>query len=69
MKPTILLVVLTSCLLASCKKTHTCSCFDPGGVFKTYEIKDTRKNAVQKCTDYSSEYQTTPWSETACSLN
>jgi hypothetical protein len=69
MKTKILLTILTVCSLTSCKKDYTCSCSDPGGVFQTYKIKDTRKKAIQKCSDYSKEYQTIEWSETACSLN
>jgi hypothetical protein len=55
-------------MLTSCKKDYTCSCFNPSGVFKTYNIKDTKKKATQKCDDYSKEFQTVPWSETGCSL-
>jgi len=69
MKTKILFAVIMSCMVTACKKTYTCSCTNPGGVFKTYEIKDTKKKAEQKCSDYSKEYQTIPFSETGCSLN
>jgi hypothetical protein len=69
MKAKILLAIITACVLTGCKKTYTCSCFNPGGVFQTHEIKDTQKNAEQKCEEYSKSYQTVPWSETACTLD
>ncbi len=69
MKSKILLTILVVCLLTSCKKDYTCSCSNPGGVFQTYKIKDTKKKAIQKCSDYSKEYQTMEWSETGCFLN
>ena len=68
MKTKFLILTLCVLMLASCKKDYTCSCFNPSGVFKTYNIKDTKEKATQKCADYSKEYQTVPWSETGCSL-
>ena len=68
MKAKISLTVLVVLMLTSCKKNYTCNCFNPSGVFKTYEIKDTKKKATEKCNDYSKGYQTEPWSETGCSL-
>lgn len=60
--------IITIAFLTSCKKNYSCDCFNPGGVFKTYEIKDTKKNATEKCKDYSKEYQTISFSETDCSI-
>lgn len=60
-----LLVILA---LSNCKKNYTCECFGPGGVLKTYDIKDTKKKAKKKCLEYSAEYQDVPWSETGCLL-
>lgn len=68
MKTKTLLTMLTAFTLTSCKKEYTCSCFNPTGVIKTYTIKDTKKKATQKCSDYSKEYQTIAWSETGCFL-
>jgi hypothetical protein len=68
MKIKILSLILTATFFTACKKNYTCTCFNPSGVFKTYNIKDTKKKATQKCADYSKEYQTIPWSETGCSL-
>jgi hypothetical protein len=69
MKAKITLIILTAIVLTACKKTYTCTCSNPGGVFKIYEIKDTRKKATEECNDYSKEYQTIPWSESGCSLD
>lgn len=69
MKPMILLAISTIFILSSCKKDYTCNCFNPGGVFQKFNIKDTRRKATQRCNAYSKEYQTTSWSEVGCSLN
>lgn len=67
MKKTILfLIVLISTLFTNCKKEYVCECFNPGGVFQTYSIKDTKKKAAKKCADYSKQYQGVAWSETGC---
>ncbi len=63
---TVIVIGLTSVMLISCKKEYVCECFNPGGVFKTYTIKDTKKKANAKCNDYSKEYQNVPFSETGC---
>jgi hypothetical protein len=63
---TVIVIALTSVLLIRCKKEYACECFNPGGVFKTYTIKDTKKKAIAKCDDYSAEYQDVPFSETMC---
>jgi hypothetical protein len=55
-------------LFINCKKNYSCVCSDPGGVFKTYEIKDTKSKATDKCEAYNKEYQTIPVSETVCTL-
>lgn len=69
MKTIPLLLAAISCILfGSCKKDYTCECMNPGGVFKTYTIKDTKKKAKDKCADYSKEYQDIAWSETGCSI-
>jgi hypothetical protein len=69
MKKVILLSgALTGILFSSCKKEYTCECKNPGGVFKTYTIKDTKLKAKNKCADYSKEYQDVAWSETGCSV-
>lgn len=68
MKTKIILTISVAFILSSCKKNYTCSCFNPSGVFKTYEIKDTKRKATQKCNEYSKEYQDIPWSETGCAL-
>lgn len=69
MKKIALLVVISTCiLLSSCKKDYTCVCTNPGGVFKTYTIKDTKRKAKDQCADYSKEYQDVAWSETGCSI-
>lgn len=67
-KLSIILISTTSALFTSCKKEYVCECFNPGGVFKTYTIKDTKKKATDKCADYSKEYQGVSWSETGCTL-
>ncbi|MES2763639.1 MAG: hypothetical protein V4677_15600 [Bacteroidota bacterium] len=69
MKASTLIFSLTMCILFSnCKKDHVCECYNPGGVFKTYTIKDTKVKAKKKCDDYSKEYQDVAWSETGCEL-
>ncbi|MES2678386.1 MAG: hypothetical protein V4635_00815 [Bacteroidota bacterium] len=62
----LILIVLFAALAGACGKTYTCECFNPGGVFKTFEIKGSKAKATRKCDDYSKEYQTVPMSETAC---
>ncbi|PWH86599.1 hypothetical protein [Brumimicrobium oceani] len=61
-------LTLLSLLLISCKKEYTCECFNPGGVFETHSIKDTKKNAEEKCSEYAVKFQTMPFSETSCQL-
>lgn len=51
--------------LVSCKKKYTCECGNPGGIYKTFTIKDTRKVASEKCYDKD---QDVPFSETYCLL-
>ena len=62
------LIFLSATLFVSCKKEYSCECFNPRGVFKTYSIRDTEENALLKCENYSKEYQSIPFSETACEL-
>lgn len=64
----ITLITLLSISFSNCKKTYTCECVNPGGVFQTYSIKDTKKKATSKCADYSKQYQDVAWSETGCHL-
>lgn len=54
--------------LIGCKKEHNCECYNPGGKFSTYIIKDNRNNARTKCKEYSNEFQKIPMSETYCEL-
>ena len=67
-KSTIILIAVVSILLSNCKKSYNCECYNPGGVFKTYKIRDAKQKAEDKCADYSKEYQTIPWSETECRI-
>ena len=67
-KTSIILISTISALLIGCKKEYVCECFNVGGVFKTYTIKNTKKKATDKCDDYSKEYQGLGWSETGCIL-
>jgi hypothetical protein len=67
-KTSMIVIALISLMFSSCKKEYVCECFNPGGVFKTYNIKDTKKKAKAKCDDYSKEYQDVPFSETGCVL-
>lgn len=67
MKKTIVIVIaLTSVLFIRCKKEYVCECFNPGGVYKTFTIKDTKKKASAKC--YDNDYKDVPFSETGCTL-
>ena len=63
---TVAAIVLISPLLVSCKKEYTCQCFNPGGIFESHTIKDTKKNAEEKCSEYAEKFQTMPFSETYC---
>lgn len=65
---TLILLTLSGILFSHCKKNYVCECSNPGGVFQTYTIKDTKKKAKAQCDDYSKQYQTIAWSETGCSL-
>ncbi len=69
MKLVILMFLISMASLSSCKKAHTCTCFNPGGIIEQFPIRDSQKNAAQKCLDYSQKYQTIPMSETACLLD
>ena len=55
------------CLLTSCKKEYKCECFNPGGVFETHTIKDTKRKAQDKCADFDKKYNY-GWSESGCSI-
>ena len=69
MKLVILVFLISMAYLSSCKKAHTCTCFNPGGIIEQFPIRDSQKNAAQKCLDYSEKYQTIPMSEIACLLD
>jgi hypothetical protein len=69
MKLLIPLILISIFSLSSCKKAHTCTCFNPGGIIEEFPIRDSEKNASQKCSDYGQKYQTIPMSETACILD
>ena len=62
-------ILISIASLSSCKKAHTCTCFNPGGIIEQFPIRDSQKNAAQKCLDYGQKYQTIPMSETACLLD
>ncbi len=64
-KTTLTAIVLTSILFTGCKKKYVCECGNPGGIYKTFAIKDTRKVASEKCYDKD---QDVPFSETYCLL-
>ena len=64
----IYLVSVAIAMVIGCKQEHTCECYNPGGKFKTYIIKDNKNNARTKCNEYSNEYQQVPMSETYCEL-
>lgn len=54
---TLLVVVLTGC-----KKNYTCACGNMNSTERTpvFEVKDTKKNAKQKCTDYLNSHAVIP---------
>ncbi len=64
-KTTLIAIILTSILLIGCQKKYVCECGNPGGIYKTFTIRDTKKNAVEKCHDKD---QDVPFSETYCNL-
>lgn len=64
-KTTLISIILTSMLFISCKKKYVCECGNPGGIYKTFTIRDTKKNAAEKCYDKD---QDVPFSETYCNL-
>lgn len=45
------LIIITTLTVTSCKKTYTCSCYSPDLNQSTpdIEIKDTKKQAKEKC--------------------
>lgn len=67
MKKTPLFFSICAIVLPACKKEYTCECFNPGGVFETHELYDTKGNAEDRCQEYAASYQY-PWSETGCRL-
>ncbi len=64
----LILILLISLIFTSCQKQYVCECFNPGGVFKTYNIYGSHQKAQQKCNNYSLQYQDVPMSETDCVL-
>jgi hypothetical protein len=68
MKLLLIMNLISLVTLSSCKKAHSCTCFNPGGILEQFPIRDTQKNAAQKCMDYGQQYQTIPMSETTCAL-
>lgn len=67
-----LLILASLSSLTACKKdakhVYTCECINPGGVYATYELNDTKKGAKSTCDKYSAEANTIPWSESGCTL-
>jgi hypothetical protein len=63
-KNILLVVVIVSSYLTSCRKNYTCSCtYDTnGGSAGTYTIRDTRSNASSTCSSYGN------YGFTTCSL-
>jgi hypothetical protein len=61
----LIITLLGLSTLVSCKKKYTCECGNPGGIYKTFTIRDTKKNAKEKCHDTD---QDVPFSETYCNL-
>ena len=59
----IILFVLASILLASCKKEYMCSCQSPGS-HKVYTFNGPKSDATAQC-DAKYKY---PFSETTCEL-
>lgn len=47
-------IVLASMSFCGCnKKQYTCECTTPGGPTTDFVISDTQKNAISKCSTYS----------------
>ncbi|MCA6437662.1 MAG: hypothetical protein IM600_17310 [Bacteroidetes bacterium] len=65
-KITVIIIALTSIMFIRCKKEYVCECGNPGGVYKTFTIKDTKKKALAKCVD--KDAQDVPFSESYCNL-
>lgn len=53
-----LFVTVLILVLASCKKEYTCQCTIGGDVvYSTTNIKDTKKNATEKCDEKDDEVE------------
>lgn len=64
-KTTVAAFVLASLFFISCEKEYICDCGNPGGIYKTFTIRGTKKNASDKCHDHA---QDVPFSETYCNM-
>lgn len=63
---TVIVIAFTSVIFIGCKKEYVCECGNPGGIYKTFTIKDTKKEATAKCYDQESANST--FSESYCNL-
>lgn len=63
-----LLLAMTCLVAVACKKEYTCECKNPGGVYATYTINDSKSKAKKKCDDYHKETESTVFSESSCSV-
>lgn len=64
-KGSVIVIALSSILFIRCKKEYTCECGNPGGIFKTFTINDTKENAQKKCVE---NIPNVSFSETYCNL-
>ncbi|WP_317897313.1 hypothetical protein [Aurantibacillus circumpalustris] len=64
----IALALLIICFLTSCQKTYTCECTNPGGVYASYTLKESKTEAEAICAQYNAEANSIPWSENNCAL-
>lgn len=68
-KISMIIILLGTFYLTSCKKGYTCYCYNPGGTFDYYNIHDTKKNATKKCKDYyNANYASVSMNEVNCEL-
>lgn len=69
MRKLLLMLWLLVSLLFSCEKNYTCSCYNPGGKFKSFEISGSKERANEKCQKYYEDhYGDIPWNETFCEV-
>lgn len=69
MRNRVLIFIGVTSFLFACEKNYTCSCYNPGGKFKSFAVNGTKERAKEKCQKYYEDhYGDIPWNETFCEI-